>query len=214
MYFAGSDRKHSFHCLRYWNMSGLPRKNHRGKGFGLGGFPHEHAENLYGNSELSFWQTERDPLLLRERFPGYNTTTVKAALKASQLWKKLGCPYEQALTLFEGTESDKKMALQIFQKLGAFTVAEKLKQEIRISGIKSIPHGLRKTTRSNPVRLTNRELNVLEFLKEGMQSKEIASGLFISVKTVDHHISSILFKLDVNSRVKAVKKAVDMGILT
>ena len=46
-----------------------------------------------------------------------------------------------------------------------------------------------------------------------MQNKEIAEQLFISPKTVDHHISSILFKLDVNSRSKAAQEAVRLGII-
>ena len=83
---------------------------------------------------------------------------------------------------------------------------------MRNSGIKSIPRGVRKTTRSNPSQFTDRELHVLSLLKEGMQNKEIASRLYISVKTVDHHISSILLKLDINSRSKAVAQAVRLGI--
>ena len=72
---------------------------------------------------------------------------------------------------------------------------------------------MRKVTRSNAANLTERELGVLQLLKEGMQNKEIAGRLFISAKTVDHHISSILSKLDVNSRAKAVKEAIQMAII-
>src|SRR5438128_223915 len=82
-----------------------------------------------------------------------------------------------------------------------------MKGEMRGSGIKSIPRGIRKTTQSNPALLTDRELDVLRLLHEGMQNKEIAGRLFISAKTVDHHISSILFKLEAKSRVKAVQEA-------
>ena len=83
---------------------------------------------------------------------------------------------------------------------------------MRTSGIRNIPRGKRKTTRSNPAHLTERELDVIQLLKAGLQNKEIADRLFISAKTVDHHISSILFKLDVNSRAKAVHEAISMGI--
>ena len=90
---------------------------------------------------------------------------------------------------------------------------EKLKFQMRASGIKGIPRGIRKSTRENPANLTLRELGILRLLSEGMQNKEIAGKLFISPKTVDHHISSILFKLDVNSRTRAVKQAHERGIL-
>jgi len=103
--------------------------------------------------------------------------------------------------------------LAIIQGLGAGAILQKMKAAMRSSGIKSIPRGLRKSTQSNPALLTTRELDILLLLKEGLQNKEIAGKLFISAKTVDHHISSILFKLDVNSRVKAVNEAVRQEIL-
>ena len=131
----------------------------------------------------------------------------------AKYWEKTGCPYEQALALFEGNDDDKRKAIAMVNDLGADAVYEKLKQEMRSSGIKSIPRGVRKTTRENPSLLTDRELDVLALLKEGMQNKEIAARLYISAKTVDHHISSILLKLDINSRSKAVAEAVRLGIL-
>ena len=88
-----------------------------------------------------------------------------------------------------------------------------MKFEMRSSGIKSIPRGIRKTTQSNPALLTERELDVLQLLNEGLQNKEIATKLFISAKTVDHHISSILYKLEVNSRTKAVHEAIRLEII-
>ena len=56
-------------------------------------------------------------------------------------------------------------------------------------------------------------MGVLQLLKDGLQNKEIAMKLFISPKTVDHHMTSIFFKLDVNSRAKAVKEAGRLGII-
>jgi DNA-binding NarL/FixJ family response regulator len=84
---------------------------------------------------------------------------------------------------------------------------------MRASGIKRIPRGVIKTTQSNPALLTRRELDVLQLLKDGLHNKEIANKLFISAKTVDHHVSAIFFKLDVNSRVNAVKEALRLEII-
>jgi DNA-binding NarL/FixJ family response regulator len=133
--------------------------------------------------------------------------------KAAALWKQLCCPYEESLALFEGNEADKKLAIEIMHNLGADAIYEKMKFEMRASGIKSIPRGLRRSTMSNPANLTQRELNVLELLKEGLQNKEIANKLFVSPKTVAQHVSSIFFKLDVNSRAKAVQEATRQAII-
>ncbi len=51
--------------------------------------------------------------------------------------------------------------------------------------------------------LTNREIEVLELIAEGMINKEIAKKLYISEKTVKNHISNIFKKLDVNDRTQA-----------
>jgi DNA-binding CsgD family transcriptional regulator len=121
--------------------------------------------------------------------------------------------YEKALVLFEGDEDNKRKALTIVQNLDATATYEKLKQEMRTLGINNIPRGLRSSTRSNAAFLTDREMDVLHLLKEELHNREIAARLYISAKTVDHHISNILFKLDAASRAKAVSKAVSMGII-
>jgi len=97
--------------------------------------------------------------------------------------------------------------------LGATATLDKLKGQLKEQGIKNIPRGLRESTKSNPFQLTNRQIDVLNLLSEGLQNAEIAERLFISAKTVDHHISAILEKLEVNSRAKAVSKAQQVGLL-
>ena len=175
----------------------------------------EQRGNIYENSAFAFWllKARKQKLFLKEFYDGYRIENNSMALKASALWKQLGCPYEQALTLFEGSDDNKKEAIGIIQKLGADAIYEKMKFEMRASGIKSIPRGIRKSTKSNPANLTEREVGVLQLLKDGLQNKEIAGKLFISPKTVDHHISSIFFKLDVNSRTKAVQEASRLEII-
>ena len=172
-------------------------------------------DNFFDYNEFAFWlcKARKQHLPLREIYEGYQVENKASALKAAMFWNRLGCPYEQALTLFEGNDDDKRKAISIVQKLGAIAVYEKMKLEMRTSGIKSIPQGMRRSTRCNPAFLTGRELDVLQSLKEGLQNKEIATKLFISAKTVDHHISSILAKLAVNSRAKAVNEAVRQEIL-
>jgi len=171
--------------------------------------------NTNENSVFAFWllKVRNQQAPLREIFEGYTTDNPTMAVKAANLWKKLGCPYEEALALFNGGDNDKKKAIGIIQKLGAGAIYEKMKFEMRASGIKSIPRGVRKSTQSNRANLTSRELDILQLLKAGLQNKEIAAKLFISPKTVDHHISSIFFKLDVNSRTKAVQEASRLEII-
>jgi DNA-binding CsgD family transcriptional regulator len=175
----------------------------------------ENSGNIYENSEFNFWLSKArgQQVHLTDFFEGYKAVTPTMAARAAAIWKQLGCPYEEALFLFEGSEADKRKAIEIVDKLGAIAVFEKLKFLMRASGIKQVPRGIRKTTRSNTANLTQRELDILELLKEGLQNKEIANRLFISPKTVDHHISSILFKLDVNSRAKAVQEALHLEII-
>jgi DNA-binding CsgD family transcriptional regulator len=171
--------------------------------------------NRYENGQFAFWlfKARYQRIFLHEYPEGYDAYTTTTSLSASAFWNKSGCPYEQALTLFEGTSDDKRKAISIVHSLGATAVYEKMKLEMRSSGIKSIPRGARKSTLSNAALLTERELDILQLLNEGLQNKEIASRLFISPKTVDHHISSILYKLEVNSRVKAVHEAIRLEIL-
>lgn len=172
--------------------------------------------NTNENSQFAYWlfKARGQQVALKESFEGYPIGNTKEMVqKAAATWEKAGCPYERALALFEGTDEDKRTAITIVQGLGANMVYEKMKMEMRTSGIKSIPRGIRKSTQSNAALLTSRELDVLQLLKEGMQNKEIAGKLFISAKTVDHHISAILFKLDVSSRNKAVQEAIRMEII-
>jgi len=60
---------------------------------------------------------------------------------------------------------------------------------------------------------TSREVQVLALLVQGHTNTELAHRLHISAKTVDHHVSSILEKLEVRSRTEAVAAAFGLGIV-
>lgn len=61
--------------------------------------------------------------------------------------------------------------------------------------------------------LTAREMEVLRLMADGKRNREIAETLFLSEKTVKNYISSILFKLQVNSRTEAALLAVKRGLI-
>ena len=72
--------------------------------------------------------------------------------------------------------------------------------------------GPRAATRANPAGLTARQLDVLALLTRGDRNAEIAAKLFLSEKTVDHHVSAILRKLGVRTRGQAAAEAARLGI--
>jgi DNA-binding NarL/FixJ family response regulator len=61
--------------------------------------------------------------------------------------------------------------------------------------------------------LSTREIEVLEFATKGLRNKEIANKLYISVRTVEGHFSSIFTKLGVASRMEAVLYAISQGVV-
>ncbi len=66
---------------------------------------------------------------------------------------------------------------------------------------------------NEPVNLTERELEVLSSVARGERSKEIASNLGISERTVKAHLASIYEKLGVDSRASAIAVAAQRGLL-
>ena len=133
--------------------------------------------------------------------------------EAAQAWRALDSPYEAALALLESnTASDVEEARAIFDRLGARPGVSLAVRRLRDLGVRSIPRGPRPATRANRVGLTAREVEVLELLATGLTNQQIAGRLFLSARTVDHHVSSILGKLGVNRRANAAAAAGQLGI--
>jgi DNA-binding CsgD family transcriptional regulator len=132
---------------------------------------------------------------------------------AAREWEELGCPYEAALALADsGEKAPLERALAGFQRLGAVPAARATAQRLRERGVRSIARGPRRSTISNPGRLTSRQVEILELLSDGLTNAEIAARLYITPKTVAHHVSAILGKLEVGSRRQAAAEAARLGL--
>lgn len=132
--------------------------------------------------------------------------------QAAALWRALGCPFEEARALAEGDEAARLRALEIFDRLGAAPAAAVLRREMRSAGARSIPRGPRTSKRRNAFGLTNREMTILGHIVGGLTNNEIGNALYISPRTVDHHVSSILSKLGAPSRRDAAEIALREGM--
>jgi DNA-binding CsgD family transcriptional regulator len=132
---------------------------------------------------------------------------------AAAAWERIGCPYEQALALLHGDEAAQRAALALLERLGAHPAAEIARRYLRERGARGLRRGPQPRTRANPQGLTSRQLEVLPLLAEGLHNAEIAERLSTSPRTVEHHVSAVLAKLDARSRADAVRRAYDLGLL-
>ena len=133
--------------------------------------------------------------------------------EAAELWQQAGCPYERALALAEGDDSARREAFRILESLDATATLTALRERLRAAGVRGVPRGPRPTTTANPAGLTKREMDVLLLLAKGLPNAEIARRLVRAEKTVDHHVSSILSKLDVRTRTEAASAAHRLGLI-
>lgn len=122
--------------------------------------------------------------------------------------QELDLHYDAALTLLDSSDADDmRESVRRLDALGATAVSARARSLMRQRGVTAIPRGSRASTKDDPLGLTSREREVLTLVTDGASNAEIAAQLVISVKTVDHHVSSILAKLGVTSRGEAAQAA-------
>jgi DNA-binding CsgD family transcriptional regulator len=140
-------------------------------------------------------------------------------------WAELGLPLEEAYALLREAEcllldgerklaEDAAAAVRVARDAGAGWLQrelESLAQRGRLSITEGAP-----TARDAGVErlgLTDRELAVLELVARGMTNRQIGEQLYMSQKTASVHVSRILAKLDVGSRLEAATAAQRLGIV-
>ena len=122
-------------------------------------------------------------------------------------------PYERALVLALSAGREATLeGLQILLELGAGPAASLLRRRLKELGVRRIPRGAQTRSRKNPAGLTERQLDVLMLLMHGMTNAEIAEKLVVSVRTVDHHVSAILSRLNARTRRQAAAIARDLDL--
>lgn len=137
---------------------------------------------------------------------------------AADAWEQLGLPYAAALALMQ-TATDKGLAEKVLaenfaraqgllEKIDARQALTKLQKMAVLYGLgNSLPklrRGPYKAARNNPMGLTRREQQILALMVKGSQNRDIADALSRSPRTVEHHVSSILAKLNASSRMEAM----------
>jgi DNA-binding CsgD family transcriptional regulator/tetratricopeptide (TPR) repeat protein len=167
--------------------------------------------------ELAYWRRQAG---IREELPTamlaepYRLSITGDWAAAVEHWRQIGCPYEAALALGGADEeAPLRQALEELQALGARPAAAILARRLRARGVRGVRRGPRPSTRQNPAGLTERELEVLVLVAEGLRNAQIAERLVVAQKTVDHHVSAILRKLDAPTRGQAAAAAARLGLL-
>jgi DNA-binding CsgD family transcriptional regulator len=133
---------------------------------------------------------------------------------AARHWAALGEPYAQALALLASSDPEPLLeAIALLDGLGATATAALARARLRRAGVTGVPRGPRPATRANPAGLTARQLEVLQLVAQGLSNTQIAQRLFLSPRTVEHHVGAVLDKLDVRTRREATTAAHRLGIV-
>jgi DNA-binding CsgD family transcriptional regulator len=161
--------------------------------------------HLWFAGELAYWQWKAGALAKAPEWIAepYRLQVGGDALRATAAWRARGCPYEAARTLADAGDDG---ALRELDALGARPAAAALRRRLGL-------RGPRPATRENPAGLTARELDVLKLVAVGKRNADVAAELVLSTRTVDHHVASILRKLQARTRGEAVAVAVELGVL-
>ena len=165
--------------------------------------------------EAAYWReraglTADAPIAVPEPFALMRDGRWRAA---AQAWQALDCPVWQAISLGREPGLDSaRHAMDLLTRLELPVVWAALARDRHAAG-QPVPRGPRPARATNPGGLTARELDVLRLLADGMSNPAIAAALFLSARTVEHHVSAVLRKLGQPTRARAVSMAIREGMI-
>ena len=131
---------------------------------------------------------------------------------AAAEWRRIGDPYNEAMALIHGAANEPgnrlAQAQRILLRLDASAAVREVERLARLHGVTGeLPRRRRgpyKAARNHPIGLTKREQTILGYVAAGATNAEIADILSRSQRTIEHHVSSILTKLNVSNRMEAM----------
>lgn len=133
---------------------------------------------------------------------------------AANWWHRAGGSFNEAMSWADSDDPDDRVrAVTMMDRLGAVGTADRLRLALRRDGVAGVPQRPTDTTRSNPGGLTNRQLEVARLLARGLTNTEIATQVYISTKTAEHHVSAVLGKLGLPNRRAVVQSAAELGLM-
>jgi DNA-binding CsgD family transcriptional regulator len=125
----------------------------------------------------------------------------------------MGEPVDAKAVYHQASEIIASLANQLDADQRATFLASSMVQEIYQAG-EALSHApLQRESRQATSLLTEREIEVLKLVAEGLTNAQIAKQLFLSPLTVNAHLRSIFNKLNVNTRTAAVHQAMELGLL-
>src|SRR6185436_3924510 len=98
-------------------------------------------------------------------------------------------------------------AMGIYGELDADWLMAGLRARMRQHGIRLGPHATHRRTRHGWDGLTPAEVKVVDLVVKGLSNSQIGGELFLSPRTVETHVSHVLAKLGLRSRVDIVREA-------
>jgi DNA-binding CsgD family transcriptional regulator/tetratricopeptide (TPR) repeat protein len=133
--------------------------------------------------------------------------------EAAAEWERLGSFFDAAMALvFSPVEADVRAAHERFVAMDATASVSRARKRLKDIGARVVPSGPRSTTKEHPAGLTRREGEILELIVQGLTNAEMAEQLYLSERTVEHHVSAVLGKLGVSSRSAARREATRRGL--